>query len=81
MIKIFLLFLLRIYKIIISPVLGTNCCFYPSCAHYAIEAINQHGVWRGGVLSVIRLCRCHPWWCTGGFDPVPTTLVVFMKKK
>ena len=68
--KTLLLFLLRAYQLLISPVLGQNCRFYPSCSCYAHEAIEQHGVIRGGWLAIRRLGRCHPWH-PGGLDPVP----------
>ena len=63
-------FLIRAYQLTISPLLGERCRFYPSCSHYALEAIERHGVWRGGWLTLRRIARCHPF-CHGGFDPVP----------
>lgn len=65
-----LLFLLRIYKLAISPFLGPNCRFYPSCSDYAAQAIREHGPWKGSILAAKRLGRCHPWH-PGGLDPVP----------
>ncbi|MFM8465033.1 MAG: membrane protein insertion efficiency factor YidD [Burkholderiaceae bacterium] len=65
-----LLALLRAYKVCISPFLGQNCRFFPSCSDYAREAIASHGVVRGCALAGRRLCKCHPWH-GGGFDPVP----------
>ncbi|MFD2270177.1 membrane protein insertion efficiency factor YidD [Undibacterium arcticum] len=65
-----LLLLLRAYKVGISPMLGQNCRFYPSCSDYAFEAIREHGAAKGGFLSAKRLCKCHPWH-PGGLDPVP----------
>lgn len=64
------LWLLRIYRYAISPLLGPSCRFYPSCSEYAHEAFCRHGLTRGGWLSLRRLLRCHPWHC-GGHDPVP----------
>ncbi|MCC7007063.1 MAG: membrane protein insertion efficiency factor YidD [Ottowia sp.] len=61
---------LHVYKMILSPLLGNCCRFYPSCADYAQEAITVHGVIRGVILTVHRLCRCHPF-CAGGIDLVP----------
>ena len=65
-----LLFLVRVYKIFLSPFFGGACKFYPSCSNYAYEAIARHGARRGTVLAVKRLLRCRPF-TKGGFDPVP----------
>jgi len=62
---------LRGYKRFVSPVLPPACRFVPTCSEYAAEAIEKHGVLRGGTLAVRRLVRCGPWH-PGGFDPVPT---------
>jgi uncharacterized protein len=62
--------LIRGYQLAISPLLGPSCRFYPSCSHYAIEAIEAHGAIRGTWLTIKRIGRCHPW-NPGGFDPVP----------
>lgn len=62
--------LLRAYQLVLSPLLGANCRFAPSCSEYAREALLQHGPARGSVLAAQRLARCHPWH-EGGFDPVP----------
>lgn len=61
---------IRAYQRFVSPFLGVNCRFYPSCSSYACEAIEKHGVLRGVWLSVRRLCHCHPLH-PGGIDPVP----------
>jgi putative membrane protein insertion efficiency factor len=63
-------FLIRAYQLVLSPLLGPRCRFYPSCSHYAIEAIESHGALRGTWMSAKRICRCHPF-NPGGFDPVP----------
>ncbi|OWW22250.1 membrane protein insertion efficiency factor YidD [Noviherbaspirillum denitrificans] len=68
--KTLLLLLLRAYQLGISPFLGQNCRFYPSCSTYAAEAIREHGAAKGGLLAAKRLCKCHPWH-PGGLDPVP----------
>jgi len=62
--------ILRGYRYLISPMLGPNCRFYPSCSCYAEEAIELHGTLKGSYLAARRLLRCHPWH-PGGFDPVP----------
>jgi len=61
---------LKLYRYLVSPLLGPCCRFHPSCSTYAIEAITHHGVLRGARLALWRLARCHPWH-PGGFDPVP----------
>jgi hypothetical protein len=61
---------IRGYQLLLSPILGNNCRFEPSCSHYAIEAIGRHGPWRGSALALGRILRCHPWH-GGGYDPVP----------
>ena len=63
--------LIRFYQGAISPQLGTACRYEPSCSHYAHEAIDRHGVLRGGWLALRRLGRCHPGRARG-YDPVPT---------
>ncbi|MEW6647469.1 MAG: membrane protein insertion efficiency factor YidD [Pseudomonadota bacterium] len=65
-----LILLIGAYRYLISPFLGNNCRFHPSCSCYAHEAIERFGAWRGGWMAVRRLGRCHPWH-EGGFDPVP----------
>jgi len=67
-----LIFLLRLYQLVLSPILGPRCRFYPSCSCYAQTALERYGVIRGGWMSVRRLLRCHPWH-PGGVDPVPET--------
>jgi putative membrane protein insertion efficiency factor len=62
--------LVRAYQLTISPMMGPRCRFYPSCSNYALEALQVHGAARGSLLTVKRLCRCHPWHA-GGHDPVP----------
>ena len=68
-IKNLILICLKIYKFLISPILGTNCRFLPSCSDYAHEAITNKGVIKGCVLAIKRLTKCHPWG-RSGYDPV-----------
>ena len=62
--------LIRVYQLVVSPILGPTCRFEPSCSHYAMTAIERYGVPRGSLLALKRILRCHPW-NAGGFDPVP----------
>ena len=66
----FLKSLIRGYQLVLSPIFGGACRFVPSCSAYASEAIDRHGAWRGSLLAVKRIARCHPL-CDGGYDPVP----------
>ena len=61
---------IRAYQLLVSPLLGPRCRFYPSCSAYAVEALQVHGPVRGLWLAGRRLLRCHPW-NPGGLDPVP----------
>jgi hypothetical protein len=62
--------IVKAYQLVLSPFFGQQCCFYPTCSHYAVEAIQKHGALRGSYYTVRRLLRCHPW-CDGGHDPIP----------
>ncbi len=68
--KTVLIALLRFYRYAISPMLGRNCRFHPTCSEYAIEAVQRHGALRGGWMAAKRVGRCHPF-NSGGYDPVP----------
>jgi putative membrane protein insertion efficiency factor len=62
--------LIRAYQLLLAPVLPPSCRYYPSCSHYAAEAIERHGALHGLHLAARRLSRCHPWGGSG-YDPVP----------
>ena len=62
---------IRLYQWTLSPLLGVNCRYAPSCSEYAAEAIATHGAVRGLWLALRRVLRCHPWGGSG-YDPVPT---------
>ena len=62
---------IRVYRLVVSPLLGSHCRFHPSCSAYAEEAIRLHGLARGLKLAALRILRCHPFH-SGGVDPVPT---------
>ena len=68
--KKILTLLIRGYQLTLSAVIGPHCRFYPTGSHYAIEAIESHGVIKGVSLSARRIVKCHPYH-SGGFDPVP----------
>ncbi|MFV2058921.1 MAG: membrane protein insertion efficiency factor YidD [Thiohalomonadales bacterium] len=63
-------FLIKAYRYLISPMLGSHCRYYPTCSSYALMAIQRFGFLRGGYMSIKRLLRCHPWH-EGGVDMVP----------
>ena len=65
-----LLLLLRVYQLMLSPLIGPACRYQPSCSQYAVEAIERHGAVRGATLAARRLIRCHPLGASG-YDPVP----------
>lgn len=62
--------LIHIYRYLLSPWLGNQCRFHPSCSHYAEQALQTHGFFKGVYLTLRRLLKCHPWH-PGGEDPVP----------
>lgn len=70
--KYVLIGLLKAYRLVISPLYGNVCRYYPSCSAYALRAVQVHGALKGTWLAGRRLLRCHPW-ASGGYDPVPGT--------
>ena len=73
MIQKLLILLVKGYRLILSPWLGSSCRFTPTCSAYALEALEIHGAAKGSYLTLRRLSRCHPW-CAGGHDVVPQPL-------
>jgi uncharacterized protein len=63
--------MIRVYQRFLSPSLGKNCRYTPTCSHYAYEAIGRFGALKGGVMAAKRIARCHPL-SEGGYDPVPS---------
>jgi uncharacterized protein len=70
MMRASLLGVIRLYRFFLSPWVGNQCRFHPTCSEYACNAIVKYGSLRGGWLALRRLSRCHPWH-SGGIDPVP----------
>ena len=70
MISKLLIKFIRVYQKFLSPLLGQNCRFYPTCSQYAVEALSVHGLFRGGYLSLKRILKCNPWGGCG-IDNVP----------
>jgi len=64
--------LVKAYRLLLSPWLGSACRFEPTCSAYSLKALEQHGAVAGATLTLYRLVRCQPW-CQGGHDPVPAT--------
>jgi putative membrane protein insertion efficiency factor len=62
----------RGYRLFLSPSLGNQCRFEPTCSVYALQALERHGAAAGSYLAAVRIARCQPW-CAGGCDPVPDT--------
>ena len=79
-IKFPLIVLVRIYQVMISPYTPASCRYSPTCSHYTIEAIEKHGVLKGGRLAIKRIFSCHPWG-GNGYDPVPEDLKGTKKQK
>jgi len=70
MIKTLLMAVIKAYRLLLSPWLGSACRFEPTCSVYSLTALERHGAAAGSYLTLARLLRCHPW-CAGGNDPVP----------
>ncbi len=74
-----LMALVRAYRLLLKPWLGSACRFEPTCSAYALQALQVHGAVVGGTLAAGRLLRCHPW-CDGGCDPVPRESPALFKR-
>ena len=68
-----LVLFIRGYQLIISPILGSNCRFMPTCSEYAMESLKEYGLIKGTFLSIKRIGKCHPWG-RHGYDPIPTKM-------
>lgn len=64
------IFLVKVYQTLISPLTPSTCRYQPTCSHYTINALQKHGLFRGGRLAIKRIFSCHPWG-KSGYDPVP----------
>ena len=65
--------IIRAYQLVISPMLGSNCRFIPTCSEYAMESLREYGLIKGIFLSIKRIGKCHPWG-SHGYDPIPTKM-------
>ena len=72
--KTLLMGLIKAYRLVLSPWLGGDCRFEPTCSTYALEALEKHGAVSGAAFTAYRIVRCQPW-CEGGHDPVPSTSI------
>ena len=70
MIRGLLIAIVKGYRLVLSPWLGSSCRFTPTCSAYSLQALERHGAAAGAYLTAARIARCHPW-CAGGHDPVP----------
>ncbi len=68
-----IILLVKIYQIFISPILGQNCRYLPTCSEYTVQSLKEYGVVKGLTLSLKRILKCHPWG-SHGYDPVPKKL-------
>ena len=66
---------IKIYKFLVSPLLGSSCRYFPTCSEYSIESLKTYGLFKGLFLSLKRILSCHPWG-SGGFDPVKKEMKV-----
>jgi len=69
---------IKLYQLILSPFFGRDCCYYPTCSNYTIEAIRKKGIFLGTIMGFYRILRCNPW-SKGGYDPVEKEDKTFLK--
>ncbi len=74
--KKILIFPIKLYQRVISPLLPPSCKYYPTCSNYAVQAIEKHGVFLGSLMALTRILRCNPF-VSGGYDPVPDKFTIF----
>ncbi len=70
MLSVPLIWLIKLYQVILSPIMGRSCRYTPTCSHYGIQALKKYGLFKGTWLTIKRISRCHPWG-GHGYDPVP----------
>ncbi|MCD7728112.1 MAG: membrane protein insertion efficiency factor YidD [Ruminococcus sp.] len=75
-----MIFLVKIYQKVISPLFPARCKYYPTCSKYAVDAFKKHGFFKGLILAVWRILRCNPW-SNGEIDPVPEKFTLKRNKK
>jgi putative membrane protein insertion efficiency factor len=68
--KYIFIFLIRLYRKFLSPLLPPSCRHYPTCSQYAMEALEKYGIFKGGYMAMVRILKCNPFF-KGGYDPVP----------
>jgi len=61
---------IKLYQVLVSPLLPSSCRYTPTCSHYTLEALKKYGLFKGGWLGIKRISKCHPWGGSG-YDPVP----------
>ncbi|MDE7477226.1 MAG: membrane protein insertion efficiency factor YidD [Lachnospiraceae bacterium] len=79
MVKKLLIWLIKFYRKYLSPLKYTKCPYFPSCSQYGLEAVEQYGALRGGLLSIWRILRCNPF-SKGGYDPVPSIIPSMIRR-
>ena len=71
--KLTLIKIIKLYKYLISPLLGNNCRYLPTCSEYTTDCLKQFGIIKGSLLSLKRISKCHPWG-GHGYDPIPKNI-------